>query len=364
MADMPDHQSILLDALTEPGHELDAHTAASVGDLEHLERLDVETPGGLDTNARNASGWTPLLYAAHYDHPAVLRFLAARGADPAAASGGGGRRALALAAACGNEASLRELLRRFGGAAAAVLSDGTAAASGCAELLEARDSRGMTALAHAAVCGHAGAARILLEAGARTDVAENTAGYTPLMLACREGHEVAAQWLVHHGADANHANILGETPRTVAARMGHDRISRFLAGTARSAVPATSAPMHSILDGPARLAEKLAKQQHQRQQQQQKQQMQLAQDQQPGPVAKDLPGFLSRAGVEKYEETLKDHGVTELQHLLRMGDEELKSAGITLLGPRRKLTSAIARHRNQTTKAQIQKDEEGAGAGS
>ena len=58
----------------------------------------------------------------------------------------------------------------------------------------------------------------------------------------------------------------------------------------------------------------------------------------------DLDAFLKSAGVEKYEKILKYQSIS-LEKLLKMTDEDLKMAGVTLLGPRRKLTSAIARQR-------------------
>ncbi|XP_037081662.1 ankyrin repeat and SAM domain-containing protein 3-like, partial [Pollicipes pollicipes] len=60
----------------------------------------------------------------------------------------------------------------------------------------------------------------------------------------------------------------------------------------------------------------------------------------------DLAALLSAIGLQKYQPMLERQEV-DLQVFLVMTDEDLKEAGITLLGPRRKMTSAIARwHRN------------------
>ncbi len=325
MSSQSQHEKNLDDGLDEAAFAMDAHTAASVGDIPQLQTAVEAAGGGDGPNRRNRSGWTALMYAAHYDHAGVISFLASVGADGTAACGpeGRGRTAIMMAAMCGNEEALKTLIRHFGGMGAA--------------LLEARDGDGggMTALGYAAVNGHAGAATILLESGARTDVVEDTKGYTPLMLACLEGHEMVAQWLLHHGADISYANILGETARTVADKVGHLNIVQLL--DRNGSAPPSSVAAQGILAGPAKLAEKLAKQQ-------QKQQREQLLD--PDELATDLWSFLVQAGVEKYHQSFLDHDI-DLEKLLDMGDDDLKSIGIVLLGPRRKLTSAIARHRQR-----------------
>ena len=61
-----------------------------------------------------------------------------------------------------------------------------------------------------------------------------------------------------------------------------------------------------------------------------------------------MEDFLKSIGVEKYKETFEQKGI-DLDQLLQMSDEELKDLGITLLGPRRKLTSAIARAKSSSS---------------
>lgn len=55
---------------------LDTHTAASVGDLEHIEELEEE----LDTE--NHAAWTPLMYAAYHGHGVLVKHLITRKCDP------------------------------------------------------------------------------------------------------------------------------------------------------------------------------------------------------------------------------------------------------------------------------------------
>ena len=50
--------------------------------------------------------------------------------------------------------------------------------------------------------------------------------------------------------------------------------------------------------------------------------------------------------LEKYEQVLKEAGVTDLETFATLSDIDLKDTmGITLLGPRRKMTSAIEKLR-------------------
>ena len=58
--------------------------------------------------------------------------------------------------------------------------------------------------------------------------------------------------------------------------------------------------------------------------------------------AKSLTSFLTEAGVDKYSPLFEERGVT-FDQLLSFTDKDLKDLGVTLLGPRRKLSSAIAR---------------------
>ncbi len=300
-------------ALRDPGGRLDLHTAASVGDIDHLIDLDVESPG-LDLAARNQGGWTPLMYAAYYDHADAANFLLDRGGGEVSdRSAAGGRTPLMTAAMCGNEATSRLLMRRLGRAA-----------------LEERDDRGQTPLFHAVVFGHAALATLLLEAGACVNVSDSVRGFSPLMRACEEGHEVVAQWLIKYGADPAYANILGENARMVAVRNGHEKMLRLLGGGS-GRLPISLGI--SVLDGPAKLAAKLKKEQEQ----------QLQKN-----LPKDLNAFLEAAGVQKYAELFVGNDL-DLEKVLDMDDAALKEAGITLLGPRRKLTSAIARYKAAAT---------------
>ena len=61
---------------------------------------------------------------------------------------------------------------------------------------------------------------------------------------------------------------------------------------------------------------------------------------------KSLASLLKTLNLEKYEEVLKKAGVTDLETFATLSDIDLKDTmGITLLGPRRKMTSAIEKLR-------------------
>ena len=57
--------------------------------------------------------------------------------------------------------------------------------------------------------------------------------------------------------------------------------------------------------------------------------------------------FLKQADVEKYSALFEERKIVTMEELLLLTDDDLKDIGLKLMGPRRKLTSAIARHRKK-----------------
>ncbi len=190
------------DALRNEINTLDAHTAASVGDLDVLAE---STPA--DLGASNRSGWTPVMYAAYCGHDHVVDFLLDAGVSVESRNDRQ-RTVLMLAAMCGNDAVAEVVVRH--------------SASADGRLLHATDDTGHSALFHAVLYGHESTCKLLvmgfgadlnaLEAGGR--------GYSPLMAAAEAGHELVVQSLVRMGANVNYANVLGDNARTVAAKAG------------------------------------------------------------------------------------------------------------------------------------------------
>ena len=296
------------EALKDPHCDMDPWTAASVGDMDQLIGLDCERVH-LDLNGFNLGGWTPAMYAAYYDHAEIVQFLFDRQVQIVGVRNGKGRTPLMMAAMCGNENVARILIKRFG-----------------KTLLEEADELGRTALFHAAICGHADMTQILLEAGSDPNAIEERRGFSPLMMACQEGHEMIVQHLIHFGAHVSYNNILGENARNISAKLGHERIAKFL-------IKVQKATHHqpSVLDGPAQLAEKMKKSKG------------GFQGSSSG-SNKCLKSFLVDAGVDKYSPLFQD---VTFDQLLSLTDQDLKDLGVTLLGPRRKLTSAIARQNSK-----------------
>ena len=57
---------------------------------------------------------------------------------------------------------------------------------------------------------------------------ENDVGFTPLYIACQNGHTNIIKYLVEHGADINKEDKYGETPIYVANQNGYEEILKYL----------------------------------------------------------------------------------------------------------------------------------------
>ena len=99
--------------------------------------------------------------------------------------------------------------------------------------MNARDEQGETALHVAARFGHADCARLLLATTnlrrANLEVAEKTYGWTPLFVACVDGHVPIVEILIDTGADIERLDSSGWTPKEHAALRGHIEIATRLA---------------------------------------------------------------------------------------------------------------------------------------
>ncbi|MGH9346699.1 MAG: ankyrin repeat domain-containing protein [Vicinamibacterales bacterium] len=88
---------------------------------------------------------------------------------------------------------------------------------------------GMTALHWAAMRDDIELARVLLQSGARVDAVTKIGGYTPLLVAARNGNASLVQALVTAGADPNSTTTNGTTPLMLAAASGDvDAVTRLL----------------------------------------------------------------------------------------------------------------------------------------
>ena len=96
-----------------------------------------------------------------------------------------------------------------------------------------QDAGGETALHVAARLGHEECALMLIQGSEdqriNIELAENTYGWTPLFIACVDGHLNVVKMLIERGADARKPDISGWLPQEHAALRGHLDIARFLA---------------------------------------------------------------------------------------------------------------------------------------
>lgn len=195
---------------------------------------------GAEPNATNVFGATALMAAASAGDMDSVGLLLDRGANVNAKPNmdnngfvwGGGRTALMWAAFHGNEPLLKLLLQR-----GANVNEFTVVGG---------------ALGHAAWGGHAGVARLLLDADAQVDQRDLVANYTPLHWAASAERSSPAlvELLLARGADSNAEggqpvdNFLGatQTPLMLARKRGDTPIVRALlkAGAKDAPAPARS----------------------------------------------------------------------------------------------------------------------------
>lgn len=187
----------------------DLMKATLVNDIAWARRL--LAADGLDVDTRDSAGWTPLMMAAERGRVAIAQVLLEYGADPnATAEGTQSATALHFAAIEGHTAM------------AQLLVHGKA-------YIDARTLKGFTPLVFAVGEQHELTVRRLLELQASAD-AEDNLGDTALMCAIRTGQGDTS--IVHQllAADAmvDLRNNRGQTALTVAHEEEHESIARLL----------------------------------------------------------------------------------------------------------------------------------------
>ena len=151
--------------------------ACKVGNIDEVKRLIEQ---GVDVNARDSNGWTPLVFAAGSGHAEIADLLIDNNADVTSQTNEG-RNALMYAAAYFGHTDI-----------ARILIDNDAD-------IDAIDNKGLTALMLAARRGHIDTAGLLLNNGADIDTKCND-GMTALMYATDNGHTDIVDLLKESGA--------------------------------------------------------------------------------------------------------------------------------------------------------------------
>lgn len=180
---------------------------------DHPEIARLLINKGANVNYINANGWTALIEAADEGAYATTVVLLEAGADVNLHDKHRGRSAVTMAASEGHTQILELLLEE--GADLSLLNDGypplqVAAEEGQLNIIELllqkgidinmQDHHGLTALAYAAAEGKFDVARYLVEKGATIDTKDEN-NRTPLMYAVEEGEEEIIRLLLDKGAD-------------------------------------------------------------------------------------------------------------------------------------------------------------------
>ena len=174
----------------------------------HNEVVRLLLGAGAETNLAAADGYTALMAASYEGHNEVVRLLLDAGAETNLAATDGLQ-------CLDTSFSQKATMRLFGYCWMPVPI----------RILAATD--GYTALMAASCEGHNEVVRLLLDAGAETNLAA-TDGYNALILASRKGHNEVVRLLLDAGADKNLAATDGYTALMAASHNGHIEVVRVL----------------------------------------------------------------------------------------------------------------------------------------
>jgi cytohesin len=164
------------------GAEISIQAAVAVGNIEAVKQ---HLAAGSDVNAKNSDDWTPLQIAADKGHKEIAELLIDKGADVNAKNDRGGT-------------PLHY--------AASGVSPSSSAQSGG---------------------GHKEVVELLIAAGAEVN-AKNDGGWTPLHWAAQEGQKEIAELLIAKGADVNAKDVTGRTPLDSAIFRNHPETANLL----------------------------------------------------------------------------------------------------------------------------------------
>jgi uncharacterized protein len=181
------------------------HEAATVGNAAMVNAL---LRAGADANAAYGEGETPLMIAARTGSLDTIGLLLESGAQVNAAESFRGQTALMYAAVENHAAVVRALA-----AAGADINARTRAytfqklTGGAGGIIHDRAEGGVTTLILAARQGARAAAEALVAAGADLNATEPQYGFTAMQTAIFNGHYALAKMLIEHGADVDDGSL-------------------------------------------------------------------------------------------------------------------------------------------------------------
>lgn len=195
---------------------------------------------GVDPNAANKKGITPISAAAHKGNLSILAALICAGAEVNALNTSGST-ALIQAAHFGHLPAVKFLIEHGSCADFANLKGTTALMRACQEghedickeLIKAhvdvnrKNLEGMNALMLASQRGHSYVVMLLIQSGAEMDE-QTSQGSTALILACKRGHEKVVEVLVSMGAEIYMRDKRSRTAIDTAIRRSNDILLKYL----------------------------------------------------------------------------------------------------------------------------------------
>ncbi|CAG0923071.1 unnamed protein product [Notodromas monacha] len=328
--------------------DMDIFAAASTGAVNKVLEL-LRRDNSLATK-RNRGGWTALMYASHSNHVKIMETLVQAAPICVNMLDLSRRSALTLASMWGHDDAVR-LLLTWG-----------------AELETKDEILDYSPLHHAVVMGHLSTVETLLSHGADPSPRERFSRSTPLMSAAFSGQEQMSVFLLSHMTleDIRAVNIDGDTAYDLACKNMHidlaEIIQQFSSGDIGSYFPILPTCIRNrpeLSDASSNSSVFVDDEEHPdifHWEHASSGANVIPSTTSTGIFAPDeelertsgksrkmsLRSFLAENGMSQYLNLFREQEI-DLGVFLTMSDEDLKSIGITKLGARKRMTSAIAR---------------------